>query len=139
MTQNNINTKKRRFTHLTEVERGQIAAYLDEGLSLREIARRMGRSPSTISREKKRGTVQQIGTNRKPYQKYFPDDKRNFLTNTKTTTILYFGAFLGFTTSAFPVLTPKIQRHIMRQVKRFRVNIKESLILFSRLKLTEFY
>src|SRR5690625_1344320 len=73
MTQDNSNTKRRRFTHLTEVERGQIAAYLDENLSLREIARRMDRDVSTISREKARGTVQQIDTNRKPYKQYFPD------------------------------------------------------------------
>jgi len=73
MTKNNSNTKRRTFTHLTEVERGQIAAYLDENLSLREIARRMNRDVSTISRERKRGTIQQIDTFRKPYKKYFPD------------------------------------------------------------------
>ena len=49
MTKTDSNTKRRTFTHLTEIERGQIAAYLDEGLSLREIARRMGRNVSTIS------------------------------------------------------------------------------------------
>lgn len=73
MTQTNSNTNKRTFTHLTEIERGQIAAYLDEGLSHREIGRRMGRNHSTISREVSRGTVQQIDTYRKPYKKYFPD------------------------------------------------------------------
>lgn len=73
MTQSNSNTKKRTFTHLTEIERGQIAAYLDEDVPLREIARRMGRNVSTISREKERGTVQQIDTFRKPYAKYYPD------------------------------------------------------------------
>lgn len=73
MTQSNSNTKKRTFTHLTEIERGQIAAYLDENLPLREIARRTGRDVSTISREKKRGTVQQIDTFRKPYTIYYPD------------------------------------------------------------------
>ena len=73
MTQTHSNTKERTFTHLTEIERGQIAAYIDEGLSLREIGRRMGRNPSTISRERKRGTVQQIDTYREPYTKYFPD------------------------------------------------------------------
>lgn len=73
MTQVDSNTKKRTFTHLTEIERGQIAAYIGEGVSLREIGRRMGRNVSTISREKKRGRVQQIDTFRKPYTKYFPD------------------------------------------------------------------
>lgn len=73
MTQTNSNTKEHAFTHLTEIERGQIAAYIDEGLSLREIGKRMGRNVSTISRERKRGTAQQIDTFRKPYTKYFPD------------------------------------------------------------------
>ena len=73
MTQTNSNTSKRTFKHLTEIERGQIAAYLDEDLPLREIARRMGRNVSTISREKERGTVKQIDTFRKPYFKYYPD------------------------------------------------------------------
>ncbi|TFJ91499.1 helix-turn-helix domain-containing protein [Lentibacillus salicampi] len=65
MTQSHSNTEERTFTHLTEIERGQLAAYLDEGVSLREIARRMGRDASTISRKKNRGTVQQIDTRRK--------------------------------------------------------------------------
>src|SRR5699024_9236524 len=73
MTQTNSNTKKGKFTHLTEIERGQNTAYLQEGLSYREIGRRIGRNSSTISREIKRGTVEQIDTFRKPYTKYFPD------------------------------------------------------------------
>lgn len=73
MTQTHSTTKERTFIHLTEIERGQIAAYIDEGLSLREIARKMGRDVSTISREKKRGAVQQLDTLRKPYTTYFPD------------------------------------------------------------------
>lgn len=66
MTQTNSNTKKGKFTHLTEIERGQNTAYLQEGLSYREIGRRIGRNSSTISREIKRGTVEQIDTFRKP-------------------------------------------------------------------------
>lgn len=73
MTQNYSNTKKRTFKHLTEIERGQIAAYIEEDLTISEIGRRMGRDKSTISREIKRGTVQQLDTFRKPYEKYFPD------------------------------------------------------------------
>ncbi|WP_156855402.1 helix-turn-helix domain-containing protein, partial [Oceanobacillus sp. AG] len=37
MTHSHSNTKKRSYTHLTEIERGQIAAYREQGLSLREI------------------------------------------------------------------------------------------------------
>lgn len=84
MTQVHSSTKSRTFTHLTEIERGQIAAYLEEGLSIREIARRMGRNASTISREKQRGTVQQMDTNRKTYTKYFPDTGLHvYVTNRK--------------------------------------------------------
>ncbi|KGX84587.1 helix-turn-helix domain-containing protein [Pontibacillus litoralis] len=72
MTQIHSNMKKRTYTHLTDIERGQIAAYLEQGLSLRNIAKKMGRDVSTISREKKRGSVQQIDTFRKPYTEYFP-------------------------------------------------------------------
>lgn len=73
MAQNNSNTNKRDFKHLSETERGKIAAYLDIELSLREIGRRMNRHVSTISREKKRGSVKQIDTNRKSFITYFPD------------------------------------------------------------------
>src|SRR5699024_12139754 len=73
MTQTHSTTKKQSYTHLTEIERGQIAAYIQEGLSYREIGRRLGRNVSTISREIERGTVMQIDTFRKHYQKYFAD------------------------------------------------------------------
>ena len=73
MAHSDSNTNKRDFTHLSETERGEIAAYIDAGLSLREIGRRMNRNVGTISREKKRGSVQQIDTNRESFVKYFPD------------------------------------------------------------------
>ncbi|MEK4303325.1 IS30 family transposase [Oceanobacillus sp. FSL K6-0251] len=73
MTHSHSNTEKRNYTHLTEIERGQIAAYREQGMSLREIGEKIGCDHSTISRELKRGTVEQIDTNRKPYKKYFPD------------------------------------------------------------------
>lgn len=44
-------------THLTPMERGSIEALLKEGLKQAEIARRLGRSPSTISRELARNRV----------------------------------------------------------------------------------
>lgn len=73
MTQIHSNTKKRNYTHLTDIERGQIAAYIEQGLSQRKIAEKMGRNVSTISREIKRGSVQQIDTHRNSFTKYFPD------------------------------------------------------------------
>ena len=37
--------------HLSQIERGQIQAMIGVGLSVRQIARALGRSPGTISRE----------------------------------------------------------------------------------------
>ena len=45
------NTRKRNTTHLTLSEREEIRALLSSKHSIREIARRLSRSPSTISRE----------------------------------------------------------------------------------------
>lgn len=42
------------YKHLCRDERVLLAAYRQDGLSIREVARRLGRSPSTISRELKR-------------------------------------------------------------------------------------
>ena len=42
------------YTHFTLTERFCLQEYLKEGKSFREIAKLMGRSPSTISREVKR-------------------------------------------------------------------------------------
>ena len=42
------------YTHFTLFERESLQLFLNQGKSFREIARIMGRSPSTISREVKR-------------------------------------------------------------------------------------
>jgi len=44
------------YTHLTIIERAKIEILREEGLSIREIARKLKREPSTISRELKRHT-----------------------------------------------------------------------------------
>ena len=44
------------YIHFTHDERISLHIFLKEGLSIREIARRLGRSPSTISREVKRNS-----------------------------------------------------------------------------------
>ena len=38
MTQTHSTTKKQSYTHLTEIERGQIAAYIQEGYRIVKLA-----------------------------------------------------------------------------------------------------
>jgi len=72
MTQLDINTTNN-YQQLSEAERGAIQAYHEEQYSIREIARRLNRNPSTISRELKRGTVRQLNSDYLPYYQYFAD------------------------------------------------------------------
>lgn len=53
----NHTTKRRRFKHLSEAERRIIEKLLELEYGIREIARELGRSANTISREVKRGTA----------------------------------------------------------------------------------
>ncbi|AEV67270.1 IS30 family transposase [Acetivibrio clariflavus] len=69
----NNNTTKRKFKHLNVYERGQIEAFIKEGKSQRYIAKMLGRSPSTISREIKRGTTIQMRHDLTTYRKYFAE------------------------------------------------------------------
>ena len=73
MANTNSNTSKRKFKHLSSYERGKISALLNEGKSVRYIARQLGRSPSTISREVKRGTTTQLKSSLETYEAYFPE------------------------------------------------------------------
>jgi len=73
MAQHNCTTKPRSFKHLNVYERGQIAALHKEGKSIRYIAKQLGRAPSTISREIKRGTVTQLKSDLSTYEAYFPE------------------------------------------------------------------
>lgn len=73
MANSNCNTGTRKFEHLNSYERGIICALLNEGKSIRYIARQLGREPSTISREIKRGTALQLKSNLETYEAYFPE------------------------------------------------------------------
>lgn len=70
---NNTAKSKRKYKHLTAYERGQISALLKEGYSIRKIGKIIGRSASTVSREIKRGTVEQLSSNLVKYEIYYPD------------------------------------------------------------------
>lgn len=72
MTQTNSITTCH-YQQLTAEERGQIQVLHEDNYSMRVIATRLHRSPSTISRELKRGTVRQLNTNYLPFYRYFAD------------------------------------------------------------------
>jgi len=72
-------TTEHKFKHLSVYERGQIAALLKEGKSQRYIANKLGRSPSTISREIKRGTTMQMRTDLSTYKVIFLKQGRQFM------------------------------------------------------------
>ena len=56
----NYSTTNQSYKHLSEAERGEIEAYLSVGLKPAEIARRLGRNRSTITREINRGSITQV-------------------------------------------------------------------------------
>ncbi|GEP20408.1 IS30 family transposase [Pediococcus argentinicus] len=75
MTQLNSSTytSTKHYQHLADTERGQIEALHDQGVSERSIATKLQRSPSTISRELRRGTTSQMSTYGVYHKHYFAD------------------------------------------------------------------
>lgn len=68
------------YKHLSEAERGEIEAYLSVGLKPAEIARRLGRNRSTITREINRGSITQlkkVNGQKVYYQHYYADAAHN--------------------------------------------------------------
>ena len=71
MAQEHYTTSQRKFQHLTREKRAQIEILLRQGLPKVQIARAVGISRSTLYYELNRGTVEQIDTNLKKYQRYW--------------------------------------------------------------------
>ena len=67
------NTQKRTFKHLTPIQRGKIEALLKQKVSVAAIAIELKVHRSTIYREIKRGTVEQLDSNLKKHTKYFAE------------------------------------------------------------------
>ncbi|WP_400263814.1 IS30 family transposase [Lacticaseibacillus paracasei] len=63
----------RQYQQLTSEERGQIEALKQAGFTITQIADQIHRSKSTISRELKRGTTEQICGRGKHYRRYFAE------------------------------------------------------------------
>ena len=57
------------YIHLTTAERVKIETYLELGMSIRSIARRLGRQPSTVSREIRRNPGYESGRAQERYVK----------------------------------------------------------------------
>lgn len=72
MTQTQI-IMPRRYRQLIPEERGQIQALKQAGYTVTQIAEFIGRNKSTISRELKRGTVDQIRGAGKHVQQYYAE------------------------------------------------------------------
>lgn len=73
MTYTQSNSPKH-YTQLSAEDRGIIdALHRTKGFSIRKIATRLHRAPSTISRELHRGKIRQLTTDYLPYQVYFAD------------------------------------------------------------------
>ena len=64
-----MKNKKRKFVHLSKSERNEIAILLNKSYSLRNIAKVLGRSVSTISDEVKLNSVQGAYNSQKAHQK----------------------------------------------------------------------
>lgn len=72
MTQSQITTP-RHYRQLTLEERGQIQALKQAGFTVTQIAEQIHRDKSTVSRELKRGTTEQICGAGKHYRRYFAE------------------------------------------------------------------
>lgn len=73
MGQEKSTTRRRKNKHLSEAERYKIEAFRDRKLSGHEIARQLGRSPSTINREITRGTIRLLRAELKEQDVYRAD------------------------------------------------------------------
>ena len=68
------NIMPKHYQQLQSFERGQIESLTRLGFGVRQIASRLHRSPSTISRELKRGLTTQIDSQKhRSYQGYFAE------------------------------------------------------------------
>lgn len=71
MTENNYSIEKRTFKHLTDIQRGKLEQMAKSGTYKQaEMARELGVSQSTVSRELKRGRTRQLDYQHHYYEQY---------------------------------------------------------------------
>ncbi|HEP1183666.1 TPA: helix-turn-helix domain-containing protein, partial [Streptococcus pyogenes] len=131
----NINsTRKSSYSHLSATERGEIAAYLKMGKKPVEIARLLGRHRSTICREIKRGSVDQVkDKNGKQtfFNAYFADSgQRVYETNRQKSSYLKLnGCSARFIAQLESALTANIRLHSVDSfVQTYKVNHPEEVV-----------
>ena len=73
MAQKEYSTKRKGFQHLTSEKRAQIEILMRMKVPKSQIAREVGISRSTLYNELARGTVVQMDSERRMYQRYFAD------------------------------------------------------------------
>ena len=73
MAQEQYNTGRRKFQHLTKEKRAQIEILLKQGVAKAQIAKAVGISRSTLYHELARGTVEQMDSELRIHYKYFWD------------------------------------------------------------------
>ena len=73
ITEQKNNTSRRKYKQFSPFARGKISTLLDQGQTVKAIARDLGRHTSTIAREIKRGTTTQQDTNLVSHQRYYPE------------------------------------------------------------------
>lgn len=81
MSKDIMNQEETSYTHITQIERGRIEELRKSGKGVREIARIMERSVSTISEEIRRGTVHQIIRDKDVYIYYADTAQRRYEKN----------------------------------------------------------
>ncbi|WP_168434774.1 IS30 family transposase [Streptococcus pyogenes] len=131
----NINsTRKSSYSHLSATERGEIAAYLKMGKKPVEIARLLGCHRSTICREIKRGSVEQVkDKNGKQtfFNAYFADSgQRVYETNRQKSSYLKLNdCFARFIAQLESALTANIRLHSVDSfVQTYKVNHSEEVV-----------
>lgn len=73
MSQEQYTTSEGKYKQVTIVERGKIEALRKAGYTQGEIARMLGKSQSTISREIARNSVDQLDTQLRPVRRYYAE------------------------------------------------------------------
>ncbi len=80
VTMNSDNSISKKYSHLSIEERYELQIYCNDGLNISQIAKKLSRSKSTISRELSRNSVVQKDTHLQEHMRYFADTTHNHYT-----------------------------------------------------------